>query len=196
MITSEKMDKISVKLNLGCGNHILEGWDNYDIHPSKNVKELDLNKLPYPFPDNHADEILASHVLEHLYLPIYDAMIELHRILKPGGKLIVAFSIQSNIVVHQKDRFNIFYFNAILDNPVGEFIKKERTSRQRKAIYHLVFVKKTSNLYGLLFKKKMGDHSTITGYKKDWILFFKFFPHRLWDMLFNGEIVWTMEAIK
>jgi len=185
-----------IKLNLGCGNHILDGWENYDLYPSENVKKLDLNRLPYPFPDNYADEILVSHVLEHLYAPIYEAMLELHRILKPGGKLAVALPANSNIVTHQKDRFNIFYFNALLDNPVGEFVIREKASRQRNALYHLISVRKVRNCNRVLFQKKLGGNSTINGCRKDWILFLKFLPHRIWDMLYNGEIVWEMVTIK
>ena len=77
------------KLNLGCAHKILPGYANLDIHKHVGVDVVqDLNKFPYTFPNNHFDEILASHILEHLEnLP--KTMKELHRILKPKGKLIV-----------------------------------------------------------------------------------------------------------
>ncbi len=40
------------------------------------------------FPDSHFDVITLNHVFEHLSRPA-EAMAELHRILKPGGKLII-----------------------------------------------------------------------------------------------------------
>ena len=56
-----------MKLNLGCGNDIKEGWVNMDYIGAEGVDVVhNLNRLPYPFPDNTFDSILASHVLEHL----------------------------------------------------------------------------------------------------------------------------------
>jgi len=77
------------KLNLGSGGYKKEGFINLDWNPINNPDVAhDLSKFPYPFPDNHFDYIEASHVLEHLDRP-FSVMKELHRILKPGGKLLV-----------------------------------------------------------------------------------------------------------
>jgi predicted SAM-dependent methyltransferase len=81
MIQSKKIE--NVKLNLGCGPDIRAGYINVDILGG-DVK-CDLRKIPWPWPDNYADEILMSHVLEHLP-DTYETMNEIHRILKPGGK--------------------------------------------------------------------------------------------------------------
>jgi len=186
-----------MKLNLGCGSHVLEGWENYDLYPEDNrVKHLDMNTLPYPFPDNYADEILVSHVLEHLYIPIYEVILELYRILKPEGLLTVALPINSNIIVHQRDRFNIYYFNPVLVNPVGAFAIRQEASGQSKKLFYLESVKVNRN-YKLVFRKRLGGAGDkIVGYRKDIKTFIKFLPHRVHDMLFNGEIVWKMTAIK
>ncbi|MEK9170184.1 MAG: class I SAM-dependent methyltransferase [Patescibacteria group bacterium] len=77
------------KLNLGSGGYKKEGFINLDWNPLNNPDVAhDLNKLPYPFPDNSFDFIEASHVLEHLDKP-FMVMKELHRILKSDGKLVV-----------------------------------------------------------------------------------------------------------
>lgn len=71
-----------IKLNFGCGNNRLIGWENYD-------KEIDISK-PLPFPDNHADFILAEHCVEHItHAEALDFFKECHRILKPCGVLRV-----------------------------------------------------------------------------------------------------------
>jgi ubiquinone/menaquinone biosynthesis C-methylase UbiE len=95
------------KLNLGCGKDIREGWDNYDVFPfNKEVKYIKLDKLPLPFPDNYADEINLSRVLEHL---VYkkEFLLEISRILKPNGicRIVVPtfnFSIDHKTGIHNK----------------------------------------------------------------------------------------------
>lgn len=79
-----------MKLNLGCGYNHLEGYTNVD-HDSKCVPDVvaDLEQ-PLPFEDNSVDEIVMSHVLEHLgqdtktYFNIWK---ELYRIVKNQGVL-------------------------------------------------------------------------------------------------------------
>lgn len=81
----EKME--TKKLNLGAGESKKEGYVNLDWNPLAEPDVAhDLNVIPYPFPDNSFDLVEASHVLEHLDKP-FAIMKELHRILKPGGRL-------------------------------------------------------------------------------------------------------------
>ena len=56
-----------MKLNLGSGSKILDGYtnvDKYDYYKPDIVHDLEI--FPYPFEDNSVDEILLSHVLEHI----------------------------------------------------------------------------------------------------------------------------------
>jgi predicted SAM-dependent methyltransferase len=70
-----------MKLQLGCGGNILDGWSNHD-------RDVDLEKLPLPFPDNSAEMVFLEHCFEHFDtahgLKLLD---ELYRILKPSGRL-------------------------------------------------------------------------------------------------------------
>lgn len=88
------------RLNLGCGRAVRpahNGWVNVDYESGPGVDiRLDLNSPRYPFKSNSVDEILASHVLEHLENP-FKILAEWHRILKPGGRLEL-------IVPHRKAR--------------------------------------------------------------------------------------------
>jgi ubiquinone/menaquinone biosynthesis C-methylase UbiE len=76
-----------LKLNLGCGRKYLPDYVNCDVSPNvKADQHFDLEVFPYPFGDNTADEILMDNVLEHLE-DVPKVMAELHRILRPGGRL-------------------------------------------------------------------------------------------------------------
>ncbi len=81
-----------MKLNLGCGDKILEGYVNVDVAESRGGKKpdvlCDLRKLD--FEDGSADEILAVHVVEHFWRwEVADILREWVRVLKPGGRMIL-----------------------------------------------------------------------------------------------------------
>ena len=82
-------DQASKKLNLGSGEFKKDGYVNVDWQDlTKPDVKHDLNVLPYPFKDDTFDLIEAFHVLEHLDKP-FSIMKELHRIMKPGGSLVI-----------------------------------------------------------------------------------------------------------
>lgn len=78
-----------MKLNLGCGNDVREGWQNvdngYDL--PDDVITLDLNTLHWMnWTDNSVSEIECFDVLEHLKSTV-NFINECWRVLKPGGTL-------------------------------------------------------------------------------------------------------------
>ncbi len=84
---------LPVRLNLGCGDKILEGYTNVDVASERAGKlpdiVCDIRNLD-KFSDNSADEILAVHVVEHLWRwEVVDILREWVRVLKPGGKMIL-----------------------------------------------------------------------------------------------------------
>jgi len=88
----------------------------------------DLNRTPYPFKDNFFDEVYCSHILEHLY-STYDKFLEIWRILKPNGKLIVKVPhFSSNNTWSDPTHVRpfscrIFYHNLMQDKYKVEHIK-------------------------------------------------------------------------
>ncbi|MBP0019624.1 MAG: hypothetical protein J7647_18990 [Cyanobacteria bacterium SBLK] len=54
-----------LRLNLGCGFKLLEGYVNVDRFGNPDLK-FDLETFPWPWPDNSVIEIKLIHVLEHL----------------------------------------------------------------------------------------------------------------------------------
>ncbi|MEE2998643.1 MAG: methyltransferase domain-containing protein [Pseudomonadota bacterium] len=80
-----------MRLNLGCGDARMDGYLNVDKEAGCQPDKIqDLEVFPWDFDDNSVDQILLSHVLEHLgqtteiYLSILQ---ELYRISKPGAQI-------------------------------------------------------------------------------------------------------------
>ena len=79
--------RMALKLNLGCGQKLLPGYVNCDVLPHIPAdRHFDLNTFPYPFEADSVDEIFMDNVLEHLD-DVVAVMGELHRLLRPGGRL-------------------------------------------------------------------------------------------------------------
>ena len=56
-----------MKLNLGCGRKIYDGYVNDDKFDIYNIDlKHDLEKFSYLFKDDSVKEIILSHVLEHI----------------------------------------------------------------------------------------------------------------------------------
>ena len=82
-----------MKLNLGCGSDRRQGWVNVDKYATSAPDQVvDLEQLPWPWPDSAAEEVLLRHVLEHLgttaaaYLGI---MTELWRVCADQAKVVI-----------------------------------------------------------------------------------------------------------
>jgi SAM-dependent methyltransferase len=126
------MNRETRRLNLGCGEFKKAGYVNVDanalIHPDV---VHDLNCFPYPFSSEQFNLIEADHVLEHLDQPLL-AMKELHRLLEPGGKLVVRVPHFSRGFTHadHKRGFDVtfpYYFNpAFKGGYVGVEFRLER----------------------------------------------------------------------
>lgn len=79
------------RLNLGCGQNIIEGWLNADLHPHcPEVFQMNAGKR-YPFPDEAFDYVYSEHMFEHLTCQQQLIMLkECFRILKRGGIMRLA----------------------------------------------------------------------------------------------------------
>lgn len=79
------VDKVAMRLNLGCGDKKHSGYINVDLYGNPD-KRCDLGAFPWPFEDNSIDEVFSEHFLEHV-ADYERTMLEIYRILKPGGML-------------------------------------------------------------------------------------------------------------
>ncbi len=80
-----------MKLNLGCGDHPLEGWLNVDRFPGNGVDVVeDLTHVPWNWiGTSTADKVRASFLFEHLH-NWEDVLMEVARVLRPAGILDVS----------------------------------------------------------------------------------------------------------
>jgi len=95
-----------VSLDVGCGKQ-KRGDIGMDIYPGPQVDVVwDLRKTPWPFESGKFDTVYAIHVLEHIPFSLepqyedglFSVMGEIHRVLQPGGKLVI-------ITPHQQSRY-------------------------------------------------------------------------------------------
>ncbi len=97
-----KLPKV-VNLDIGCGSKKEVGFIGIDIRDCEQEIVWDVRD-GIPFPDNSVDEVWSSHTIEHFDNgEAEEFLIEVYRILKSGGKLVVA-------VPHQTDP-TAYYFD-------------------------------------------------------------------------------------
>jgi predicted SAM-dependent methyltransferase len=81
-----------IKLHLGCGRNLLEGWINTDFNTAKfqGSDFLDVTEK-FPYDDNSVDYIFSEHMIEHINYQDGKFMIEeSFRVLKSGGKIRIS----------------------------------------------------------------------------------------------------------
>ncbi len=83
-----------MKLNLGCGDDLREGYLNVDINISPmggyqfDTLRFDLSKFPWPWKDQSVEEILMLDFLEHFsYRETRAILDEAWRVLLPQGMI-------------------------------------------------------------------------------------------------------------
>jgi len=107
--------KVAVKINLGCGTKYKNGWINVDYYDKSTCDVVwDLNKYPYPFKKDYADEIEIVGLLNVLN-DLERFMDEVARILKPGGIIRIIVPHASNVYAHgafSKYTFTLNSMNA------------------------------------------------------------------------------------
>ena len=147
-------------LNLGCGTDIKKGCVNLDIAKLPGVDVVwNIEKTPYPFKDNTFDEIICSHVLEHVS-DLIKVMEELWRISKPGAKIIITvphFSGYYAFVDPTHKRFFTYgtfdYFTGV---GLGEYYTQARFKITKKRIEddkYLRFLNPLVNLFPRLYTR-------------------------------------------
>lgn len=92
------------RLNVGCGRDIKSGWINLDI--SKDVPadiHMDIRTGVFPLENGSCSDVYISGVLEQIgdNDQLIHVMNECHRVLKPGGKMVVVVPNAKHAIAHQ-----------------------------------------------------------------------------------------------
>ena len=122
-----------MKLHLGCGPNIKEGYVNVDAFvDDPRVVKADITNLPYA--DNSVDEILSEHVFEHVGFAEEERLFrECYRVLRPGGLLVVETPDMEwlcRAFMNATDDFKSFYKVGAVDHYFGN----GRTTEQQQGM--------------------------------------------------------------
>lgn len=99
-------------LDVGCGSAKTPGAVGLDISPDTEADVVhDLNVFPYPIADSSFDHVLMQDVLEHVMEPVR-VLEELHRVLRPGGRLQVRTPHFSSLLAYS-DPTHQHYFSSL-----------------------------------------------------------------------------------
>jgi SAM-dependent methyltransferase len=107
------------KLDFGCGQTKEPGYVGMDIFPGEGVDVIhDFDVFPYPFADNTFDEIVSKSSLEHVD-DFIATVVELHRILKPGGILEIWVPHYSGPDAYRDPTHKTFFAYTTFDRFTG-----------------------------------------------------------------------------
>jgi len=91
-----------VRLNVGGGDKHWPGWVNCDKFGTPDV-QTDCTRLP--FEADYADEIQSIHFVEHVArMDVTNMLLDWHRVLKPGGKLVIEVPCLDKIAKNVVDK--------------------------------------------------------------------------------------------
>ena len=144
-----------MKLNMGCGTDIRDGYVNLDIVKKEGVDVVhNLNKYPYPFDDNTFDEVIVDNVLEHLDNTI-KAIEEIYRLCKNNAKVYIAVPNYNAYHFFSNPQHKLFFnyetFDFLSQNKGKE--AKEGLNHYTKAKFDVI--KKSVNGFRLIPTDKL-----------------------------------------
>jgi SAM-dependent methyltransferase len=149
-------------LDFGCGSKpyekLFQNVDDYigvDVeneshtHENENV-DVYYDGVHLPFDNDSFDSILSNEVLEHVP-DLHESLCELHRVLKPGGKILISvpFVCFEHELPYDFRRFTTIGLDSILNEHGFEVIASEKTGSYVEVLVQLWI----SYLRELLYRK-------------------------------------------
>lgn len=93
-------------LQIGCGDHLLDGWLNADLFPrAPGALHLDAT-APFPLGDGEFDYVFSEHMIEHIpHSQGREMLSECFRVLRPGGRIRISTPDLAFLVdLYRKDK--------------------------------------------------------------------------------------------
>ncbi|MFT3825563.1 MAG: class I SAM-dependent methyltransferase [Chitinophagaceae bacterium] len=127
-------------LDFGCGrkpyrslfNHVSE-YIGVDIEQTghdhtNSLVDIYYNGKTIPLPDNSFDAVFCSEVIEHIF-NVDEIMPELHRVLKPGGKILITvpFCWNEHEIPYDFGRYTSFGIKHVMEKNGLEVIKFKKS---------------------------------------------------------------------
>jgi len=147
-------------LDFGCGSKpyekLFKNSNNYvgvEVSGNKENLKSDIyyDGITLPFADNTFDSILCTEVFEHVE-QLDDVIIELYRVLKPGGRMIVTSPFIC--IEHEMPYdFRRFTFNGLI-NLMKKNNFKILKSQKFLNNFHVIFQTLNFYVYKVFLKKK------------------------------------------
>ena len=79
-----------MKLYLGAGLKRLAGYTHVDVRGLDGIDTVhDLNQVPWPWPNDAVESIVAEDLVEHLTIGLIGFCDEAWRVIAPGGELFI-----------------------------------------------------------------------------------------------------------
>lgn len=130
-----------MKLNLGCGEDIINGFVNIDIHPYPGVDHIVNLEMNWPWDNNSIEHIFAADIIEHLHDKIH-TMNEAYRVLIPEGTFHIVVPTTNGMGAFQ-DPTHVSYWN------LNSFRYYEKGS---------IYRNKFAEAYGIIAEFKVLDY--------------------------------------
>ena len=136
-------------LDVGCGLKPYEklftstqyiGLEIDTIENRKNKKaDFFYNGITFPFSDEDYDSVISNQVFEHVFNPD-KFMLELNRVLKPGGMLLITvpFVWDEHDQPHDYARYTSFALESILNKHGFEVIEHIKSMNDIRVIFQLL----------------------------------------------------------
>lgn len=144
-------------LDFGCGSapyrHLFDvrEYIGLDVeqsgHPHENdAVDVYYDGLTIPFPDERFDSVFSSEAFEHIF-NLERILGELHRVLKPGGHLLVTlpFVWEEHEVPYDFARYTSFGISHLLETAGFEVVSSTKTTSYVETIFQMwnIYVNKT-----------------------------------------------------
>lgn len=150
----------TVRLNLGCGGDVREGFLNLDLHSNApGVTRGDVRKLDLAFQEGSVDEIVAQDILEHMsHREVHDVLAMWCRLLKPGGTIEIRVpDIEKQIDCYLEGPWDLAIFNHMV------YAGQEHPGNYHCCCFHMMALQEALEKNGVDVVEGKYMHNGITG---------------------------------